>query len=323
MKNLATWQFIEKNLAQKKGVLLLYVLESEGSSPGRQGFMMAINANGEMCGSVGGGIMEHKMVELGKQLLLQSATDFVIKQQIHSKAAAQNQSGMICSGRQTLLLKPLQNSDLSIVKNIVATLTQEKQRTITISPQGIHLHENYTIPTTYQFVYENDQAWQYAERLGERNELFVVGGGHCALAFCKLMTMLDFRVHLFEDRPHLNTFAQNKYAHSKTVVSAYENLADYIPSGARNFVVLMTFGYRTDAIALRALLGQQFAYLGMLGSGAKIAQLFDDLRQEGVVESVLQNIYAPIGLPIKSQTPEEIAVSIAAQIIAVKNEGIL
>ena len=71
-KNLPAWQLIHQSLQQKLQVMLLYVLESKGSSPGRQGFMMAVNENGQMCGSLGGGIMEFKLVELAKKMLSQN-----------------------------------------------------------------------------------------------------------------------------------------------------------------------------------------------------------------------------------------------------------
>ena len=82
----------------------------------------------------------------------------------------------------------------------------------------------------------------------------------------------------------------------------------------------MTFGYRTDDVALKALLGKEFKYIGLLGSKYKVEKMFDDYRKEGVKEEWLQRIHTPVGLAIKSQTPEEIAVSIAAEIIRVKNE---
>jgi xanthine dehydrogenase accessory factor len=83
----------------------------------------------------------------------------------------------------------------------------------------------------------------------------------------------------------------------------------------------MTFGYRTDDIALRALINKKFRYLGVLGSKAKIAKMFSDYKAEGWSEERLSQIHAPIGINIKSQTPEEIAVSIAAEIIKVKNNA--
>ncbi len=82
----------------------------------------------------------------------------------------------------------------------------------------------------------------------------------------------------------------------------------------------MTFGYRTDDIAVRALLQKDFKYFGLLGSKKKIEKMFTEYRKEGIEEGVLKKIHSPIGIQIKSQTPEEIAVSIAAEIIKVKNE---
>jgi xanthine dehydrogenase accessory factor len=83
----------------------------------------------------------------------------------------------------------------------------------------------------------------------------------------------------------------------------------------------MTVGYRTDDIVLRALWKKQFRYLGLLGSKSKIEKMFNDYRSEGVPESLLEPIHAPMGISIHSQTPEEIAISIAAEIIREKNSA--
>ncbi len=76
--------------------MLLYVLQSEGSSPGRQGFFMAVTATGATAGSVGGGIMEHKFVEMAKTILQQDTRELTIRKQVHNKNAVREQSGMIC-----------------------------------------------------------------------------------------------------------------------------------------------------------------------------------------------------------------------------------
>ena len=110
--------------------MLLYVLESSGSSPGRQGFFMAVNANNEMAGSIGGGIMEHKFVEMAKASLEAGVegretgagsreAGHTIKKQIHDKSASKNQSGMICSGEQTILLYPVKEGDHRVVQDII------------------------------------------------------------------------------------------------------------------------------------------------------------------------------------------------------------
>src|SRR5688572_22012494 len=97
-KQLTIWKLIANSLQNQVPVTLLYVLESKGSSPGRQGFFMAVNAKGEMAGSIGGGIMEHKFVEMAKEQLEIENSKTQIRKQIHDKSATRDRSGMICSG---------------------------------------------------------------------------------------------------------------------------------------------------------------------------------------------------------------------------------
>ncbi len=110
-KQLAIWNLISKSLKEKIPVMLLYVVESHGSSPGRQGFFMAVTAEGTMEGSVGGGIMEHKFVEMAKQMLKDHSKEILLKKQVHDKNVEANKSGMICSGEQTILLYIIQKKD--------------------------------------------------------------------------------------------------------------------------------------------------------------------------------------------------------------------
>ncbi|MDB5228240.1 MAG: xanthine and dehydrogenase maturation factor XdhC/CoxF family-like protein [Bacteroidota bacterium] len=319
MKNLPTWQFIKNNLEKGLGVMLLYVLESKGSSPGRQGFFMSVNTNNEMYGSIGGGIMEHKFVELAKEKLKEENNESLIKKQVHSKSAALNQSGMICSGEQTIFIYKLTNKDQDVINKIINCMEGNQTGTLQLSPKGIDFI-NAIIDESFSFEYKSDEDWKYAESLGYQNHLYIVGGGHCALAFSNLMRTMDFYIHLIEDRKDLNTFLRNTSAHEKIIVNDYSELDKYIPTGKNNYVVLMTFGYRTDAVALRAIIHNDYKYLGMLGSKTKIEQLFSELKTEGVAAEKIDKVYAPIGIDIKSQTPEEIAVSIAAEIVRVKNE---
>lgn len=319
MKQLNTWQFIQTNLEKEIGVMLLYVLESKGSSPGRQGFMMAVNAENEMHGSIGGGIMEHKFVELAKEKLQHEETESIVRKQVHSKSAAANQSGMICSGEQTLFIYCVTKKDAAAIASIISCLEENSVGSLELSADKIAFSEAIT-SNHFLFNYIDDDDWQYTERLGYKNHLFIVGGGHCALAFSRLMRTMDFYIHVFEDRNDLNTFVQNDAAHEKTVVDDYAELENLIPAGVNNYVVLMTFGYRTDAIALRSVINKEFKYIGMLGSKAKIKELFAELKQEGIAAEKLAKVHAPIGIDIKSQTPEEIAVSIAAEMVKVKNE---
>ena len=332
-KQLIIWQLINKSLQQQVPVMLLYVLQSEGSSPGRQGFFMAVNATGETAGSIGGGIMEHKFIETAKDQLKEAVhlnfsdlrntytvePQITIKKQIHNKSASTNQSGMICSGEQTILLYPVQRKDKKTVEAIVSSLEQDKNGTLVLSPNGIEFDPS--VPANdFEYSFQSEEDWIYKEKTGYKNQLFIIGGGHCALAFSKLMRAMDFYITLYEEREGLNTVVKNEYAHEIIIVDDYTALSNLIPAGRNQYIVIMTFGYRTDDIALRSLLDKQFTYLGVLGSKKKMEKLFDDYREDGISEGRLQRIHTPIGLSISSRTPEEIAISIAAQIIQLKNE---
>lgn len=319
-KSFLIWDFINKNLQQSIAVMLLYVLESKGSSPGRQGFFMAVNANGEMEGSVGGGIMEHKFVEMAKERLKLGKLESGVKKQVHDKSAANNQSGMICSGEQTILLYPLQEKDSNTIEKIIQSLEENKNGTLVLSPNSLRFSE--VIPENdFEFIFQSEENWIYKEKTGHKNKLFIIGGGHCSVAFSKLMRTMDFYVQVYDDRENLKTMLGNEDVHEKHFIKDYSALNDKIPSGANHYIVIMTFGYRTDDIALKALLNKKFKYIGVLGSKKKMEKLFEDYRLEGIDEAILQRIHTPIGLDIKSQTPEEIAVSIAAEIIKVKNKA--
>ena len=117
-KQLHIWNLIARCLQQQIPVTLLYVLESSGSSPGRQGFFMAVSANGEMEGSIGGGIMEHRFVEMAKATLAEEQNSS-IRKQVHNKTSGKNNSGMICSGEQSILVYLVKPADMTSIQHII------------------------------------------------------------------------------------------------------------------------------------------------------------------------------------------------------------
>ena len=315
-KEIATWQLIVDSLEKNIPVLLFYVLESIGSSPGRKGFFMALNGNNEMEGSIGGGIMEYKFIELGKEFLKEHEKTSLIKRQVHDKKAGLNKSGMICSGEQTLLIYPVKKDNKNIIKKIINLLSANKTGSIKISPESISLAKNIG-KESFQLINENE--WTYTQNIGYQNHLYIIGGGHCSLALSNLMSTMDFYIQLFDDRKDLNTVENNHSAHKKILIDSFSNLPGKIPEGNNQYVVIMTFGYRSDDEALRSLMNKNFKYIGVMGSKKKIEKMFETYRQEGIPQKTLDKIYTPIGISINSRTPEEIAVSIAAEIIKVKN----
>jgi len=317
-KELEIWQFAADRLKQNESVMLLVVAKSSGSSPGRQGFKMAV-AEDDLYGSIGGGMMEVRLAELakGKSKKVKGENDSEIIEQIHQKNSI-NSSGMICSGKQTVIFYKLAKDDLRTVQKIIQYIKNERERYLQITSNNFRVIWKKKFDVDFRFT-KSESDFLYEEKLGFKHKLFIIGGGHCALALSELMSKMDFHISLFDDRADLNTLAKNKFVHAKKIIESYENIGEFIPSGANHFVVVMTLGYKFDEIVIRKLIEKNFKYFGVLGSRAKMATLFKDLRKEGFDAEKLNRIRTPIGLPINSRTPEEIAVSIAAEIIAVKN----
>lgn len=309
--------------------MLLLVVESIGSSPGRAGFKALVTSGGELHGSIGGGSMEHKLVELARARLTvaagssssdPAATAIIpfLKRQIHRADAAADRSGMICSGEQTVAFYPLADKHVQLLGQLVAATENPGGLALQFNEMGISVQSD--AGAAKHLVRSSSTQWTYTEPIDERPRIVILGAGHVGLALSRTMAQLGFHVHLMDDRADLNTMAANEWAHVRSVVD-YGNIGNWIAEDPGLYIVLVSFGYRTDALLVRQLLGKKFKYLGMMGSTGKIEKLLADLRADGFTEEELSRLRAPIGVPVHSKTPEEIAVSIAAEIIGVKNGG--
>ncbi|TVR80961.1 MAG: XdhC/CoxI family protein [Saprospirales bacterium] len=299
-------------LKRHQSAVLMVVSAHSGSSPGRQGFHM-LTTGKEMTGTIGGGIMEHKLVELSNSLLVKGPFDPFLKVQKHRSEEGHNRSGMICSGEQTVAFYYLDRQDLSWMQLLQSDLDYHihySVKRIDVLP-GI-------IPGP-DFVMELESAWSFKMPVQLQNEVYVIGAGHVGLAVSQVLSLLDFNIHLLDDRPGLNTMEENTFAHAKRLVD-YATIDEHIPEGDNIFVVIISFGYRTDKQIIKRLLGKKYFYLGMMGSIRKIETLWRELLEEGFKQEELDRVVAPIGLDIKSETTHEIAISIAAQLIEWKNK---
>ncbi len=300
-----TWTFLSKTLQANKKATLLYVINSKGSSPGRKGFSMAVDEDGKFVGTIGGGIMEVKLLELAKDKIKKGDTKKLVKQQFHNKQNPKNQSGLICSGEQTVAIIPLDTSDIPTLESIL-----EKAK------DGIRIH-----------VYE-DEIKLAEEGLPTplvsldiilNKKIHIFGGGHVGLALSQVMSLLDYYVIVYDDRKYLSTIQQNTAANERLTID-FNNAKTTINFSPLDSIVIVTTSYRTDKIILKQLYKEKFHYIGMMGSDHKIKQLFNELKEEGIPTDDLAHINAPIGIPIYSKTTMEIAVSIAGQIILNTNK---
>jgi len=312
------WQFIRQKLAQDQSVYLLTVIQHKGSSPGRQGFKMAVAEDHEIFGSVGGGVMEYNLVELCKELIKNKDKTSFIKHQIH-RGTIVDGSGMICSGEQTVIFYPLDRSHLTVIEAILATYSDQKSGLLSITPAHFSYTPNKKPATKFNYTHINEKEWSFDEELNHKDIIYIIGGGHVGLATSKLLNQLGFHVILLDNRKLLNTFDENTHVAKKIIID-YNNVSDYIPENMSAYVLIMTNKYTDDKLALNKLVRNNYKFIGVLGSKAKLELMFEVLQKEGFTQQELSKVHAPIGLKIHSQTPEEIAVSVAAQIVAVKNK---
>jgi xanthine dehydrogenase accessory factor len=149
-------------------------------------------------------------------------------------------------------------------------------------------------------------------------DVYVFGAGHVGYFVAKMAQDVGFRVHVIDDR--------EKFASQERFGPDVDVIVDHIPTWLDNnqlpptaYAVIVTRGHTHDLDALRAVAAKPMRYVGLIGSKAKIRRIFDALLDEGIAPDALASIHAPIGLDIGAITPQEIAVSIVAELIAVKH----
>lgn len=153
-------------------------------------------------------------------------------------------------------------------------------------------------------------------------ELVIVGAGHIARPLCRVGAMLGFRVAVLDDRPEFAT--RERFPEAERVLRvAFSDPFREVALGAGSHLVLVTRGHRWDYEALRDVLRRpvQPAYVGMVGSRRRVRAALAELAREGIARESLCSVHAPIGLDIGAETPQEIAVSIAAEIVRVRRGG--
>ncbi|MDD5089061.1 MAG: XdhC/CoxI family protein [bacterium] len=157
----------------------------------------------------------------------------------------------------------------------------------------------------------------YVEPLLAAHRLFIVGGGHCGVELSRLAAQVGFAVTVLDHRAEWAN--RDKHPQARVVCAPYDDAARHIAFSANAYIVIMTHGHEHDERVLRDCLDKEYRYLGVIGSARKAAGMFKRLQEDGISDALLGRVHCPIGVPIPSHTPAEIAVSIAAELIAVKN----
>ena len=151
------------------------------------------------------------------------------------------------------------------------------------------------------------------------SHIYIFGGGHCGYPLAHFAHQVGFQYTIIEDRPE---FAQKERFSdaSDIILGDVEQIAKEMEFCDRDFIAIVTRNHELDYHTLRQVITKPAAYIGLIGSKAKRSQIFNKLEKDGFSKSDMDQIHTPIGLDIGAETPEEIAISILAEMIAVKNK---
>lgn len=179
-------------------------------------------------------------------------------------------------------------------------------------------HEEQLRNITESGAFKIDQEMVFCDMPGKEIKLVICGGGHVSIPIIKLGLMMGYYVTVIEDRPK---FADNarKAGASQVYCEPFKEALEKVPGDIDTFFVIVTRGHRYDQICLSEIAKKEHAYIGMMGSKRRVATVKQKLIEDGSNPEVIEGIYSPIGLNIGAETPEEIAIAVAAEIIEVKN----
>ena len=158
----------------------------------------------------------------------------------------------------------------------------------------------------------------FIEPVNQVSHLYILGGGHCGYPLARIARQVGFQYTLVEDRPEFAT--EERFPDAEQIlIGEMEQIARDLKTMDTDFIAIVTRNHELDYLSLKNILKKPAKYIGLIGSKAKRKKVFERLRDDGFSEADIGRIHTPIGIEIKAETPEEIAISILAQIILVKN----
>jgi len=314
-------------------IALVSVIADSGSTPRGAGAKMVVHKDGDTLGTIGGGAVEHRSSQLAVEAVKQK------KSFIQSFTLAQNDAadlGMICGGNVLVYFQYIQGNDtnIAVLESILTAFdTDENSWLVTEilnenlwnmwiqseSLQNSKISDISTYLKKNSILIEKEEIKYCIEPLVSREKVYIFGGGHISQKLVPILKSIDFNCVVIDDRPE---FANKKLfpLAEKTVVVGFEDLSNCIKINPCDYVVILTRGHKNDYDTLVQILQTDACYIGLVGSRTKLGITRERLFTDGFTEGDFNRIYAPIGLAIKAVTPQEIAISIAGEMIKVRAE---
>lgn len=305
-------------------VVLCTIIASSGSSPRGAGTRMAVFQDGSTCGTVGGGKVEMIAAREAMEIFQTGKTAV----RAFGLAPEQvNSIGMVCGGNVTIYYQLLTAAELPKLYAMRTALSQNANSWLYLriregSVEAFEILDADAAASDPELfcaraVLRKGEPLVYAEPLMRAGRVYLFGGGHVGQALVPVLASVEFRVTVYDNREELangNFFPQAE----EVIYGNYKQIS--VTLTENDYVVIMTPGHQGDFDVLKQVLRHKLRYVGCIGSRHKIARAQELLRQAGISEEVIASVHAPIGLPILAQTPAEIAISIAAEMIRCRAE---
>lgn len=307
-------------LREGKRAMLATVVEQRGSAPRGVGTAMVIAEDGGQTGTVGGGSMEYRVRQDAVQLLRENASAMK-SYEIHADEKD------VYSGGVTILFRVFsEEAGILLAESVLDALKREESRYLVcnLAQQGEYetsLMDAAAVsdltgldcPPMNTIVSSRESGY-LVEPIIPAPRVILFGGGHVAQVMARQLNLLDYRVWVVEDRAEFATRVLFPSA-ERVILSAYEEAEELLQITKHDHVIVMSRGHETDYQILCWVLRTVADYIGCIGSKRKIALTRERLLADGLSEEQCNRLHAPIGLAIGAETPAEIAVSVAAELI--------
>lgn len=324
-------------ISSGQSVVLVSIVGSSGSTPRGAGARMIVYADGSF-GTIGGGAVEYQSQRLAKELI--TGEQSCVKGFSLSADQAAD-LGMICGGDMAVAFQYFAGGNvqnLGLISRIVGLFDRDVNSWIItdisnetawgmavyVQGEGLFGADNIKVEDILPLLdaksvwsRENGKSY-YVEPLVRSGRVCIFGGGHVAQELVPVLTNIGFRCVVMDDRPE---FAAEKLFPQAGAIylGDFANIEASLQIGADDYVVIMTRGHQYDYTVLVQALRTEAYYIGMIGSKSKVAATFAKLiNNDGFTQDDFSRVYTPIGLDIQAESPAEIAISIAAQLIEVR-----
>lgn len=321
-------QALCQQLSAGADVVLVTVTAALGATPRGAGARMLVNDRGRLCGTIGGGAVEYRAIQIAQTVLSEHAPvqyDFSL-----TGEDVQN-LGMICGGAVQVFFHYLSAGDeetIHLARNAMRLLSEPVDLWLLSDLSGGGRLSLYTKQNSPPWLLphlsrrpkrlEKDDWDLFLEQIGFSGRVYIFGGGHVARELVPILSHVGFRCIVMDDRPEFSDPSLFPAAEQVLRID-FTRISDYISLTQEDYACVMTRGHAYDTLVQAQLLRLLPCYIGVIGSAAKAAGVRKALIEEyGFSDNDINRITTPIGLKIGAETPGEIAISIAAQMIAIR-----